>query len=137
VYFMLDAVKALDIVGVVDAFKPFIGAPAFEQANIWGCTPDAMIDALDIVSDVDAFRGLSYACPGATVDAPLLALVDALSDMEEGLSPTFTGGCDRLEVDVPTTLGCGADMQATITAALYGAFQYSSSHARDSASGSG
>jgi len=55
-------INALDIVGLVDAFKQVAGALPFEQVNIWGCTPDGVIDALDIVLDVDAFKGFAFPC---------------------------------------------------------------------------
>jgi hypothetical protein len=54
--------NALDILGVVDAFKQVAGAMPFEQVNIWGCTPDGVIDALDITLDVDAFKGFAFPC---------------------------------------------------------------------------
>jgi hypothetical protein len=55
-------VDALDVAQLVDAFKARVGGVPFEQANIWGCTPDKFIDALDITEDVDAFKGLAFPC---------------------------------------------------------------------------
>ena len=58
--------NALDITAVVNRFKNAPGAVPFEQANVWPCAPDgvigAVIDALDIVSAVDAFKGLAFSC---------------------------------------------------------------------------
>jgi hypothetical protein len=55
-------VNALDIAQLVDAFKGRVGSVPWEQANIWGCAPDAFLDALDITEDVDAFKGLQFPC---------------------------------------------------------------------------
>lgn len=53
------------------------------------------------------------------MNAPLYNLVDALSDMEDGLAETVTGSCARLEVGPPTPQACGPDMGAISYAALY------------------
>ena len=55
-------VDAIDIAILINAYKGLLGAPAFEQANLWGCTPDSVINALDIALDVDAFKGFAYPC---------------------------------------------------------------------------
>ncbi len=54
--------NALDISAVVSRFKNSPGAIPFEQANVWACTPDFNIDALDIVNVVDAFKGFAFSC---------------------------------------------------------------------------
>jgi hypothetical protein len=114
-------VDALDIAQIVDAFKARVGSVPWDQANIWGCTPDTFLDALDITEDVDAFKGIAFPCDitAPPVDAPLQTLVDALSDIEEALAETVTGACGHLEVNVPTPSACGADMEATSYAVLY------------------
>jgi hypothetical protein len=55
-------VDAIDIAILINTFKGLLGAPAFEQANLWGCTPDSVINALDIAVDVDAWRGFAFPC---------------------------------------------------------------------------
>lgn len=55
-------VDAIDILLIVNKFKNLPGATAFEPVNLWGCTPDGVIDAFDIVSGVDAFKGVVYPC---------------------------------------------------------------------------
>ena len=55
------------IVAVVDAFKGVAGAVPLYAADLYGCIPNQIVDAIDIVSDVDAFKGFPYpqpACPG-------------------------------------------------------------------------
>jgi len=56
-------VNAIDITNLVNGFKSLFGPFTFEQFNIWACTPDNFLDALDIASDVDAFKGFAFSCP--------------------------------------------------------------------------
>jgi hypothetical protein len=81
------------------------------------------------VDECDAFSGQcthvcdplvtgGETCPDAAT-TPMLTLLDSLAEMDKALGSTLTGSCARLEVDVPTPLGCSPDMQATSTALLY------------------
>jgi len=59
-------VDALDIVGLVDAFKHADGAPSLFVADIFSCSPNQIIDAIDIVGCLDAYKHISYlmtSCP--------------------------------------------------------------------------
>jgi len=60
-------VEATDIAHVVNAYKGIFGSLTFEQVNLWGCVPDAFIDALDVGMNVDAFKGRPFPC---TVTCP-------------------------------------------------------------------
>ncbi len=60
-------VTAIDISALVDGFKHKIGAPPLYALDLFGCTPNQLIDAIDVVGVVDAFKGFEYGaslCPG-------------------------------------------------------------------------
>jgi hypothetical protein len=60
-------VDAFDIVAIVDVLKSAAGALPMYAVDLYGCTPNQLIDAIDIVGDVDAFKGFPYpksSCPG-------------------------------------------------------------------------
>jgi murein tripeptide amidase MpaA len=53
-------VDALDVVAGVACFEVREGAPSLERCDVYPALPDHVIDALDVASIIDAFRGVAY-----------------------------------------------------------------------------
>jgi len=55
-------VNSIDVANEVNAFRGFFGTLTFEALNLYGCTPDGVINALDITFCVDANKELAFPC---------------------------------------------------------------------------
>lgn len=56
----LGSIDALDVVAAVDRFKSSPGAPPMPRCDLYPSTPDFLMDALDIVMVIDAYRGRAF-----------------------------------------------------------------------------
>jgi len=59
----IGIVDALDIVGFVYRFKSLPGAPPLEACDVYPAVSDQIVNALDILLAVDAFKGRPYPFP--------------------------------------------------------------------------
>jgi hypothetical protein len=66
-----------DVVAILDQFVNRAGAPGVHRADLVGtsqtgigCTPDRTITILDVVVDLDAFRGIQYSSTGCAERCP-------------------------------------------------------------------
>ena len=59
----IGILDALDIVGFVYCFKSVPGAPPLEACDVYPAVPDQIVNALDIVLAVDAFKERPYPFP--------------------------------------------------------------------------
>jgi hypothetical protein len=55
-------VDAIDITHVINNFKGLPGALPNEPCDLFPCLPNGIINALDIATDVNAFKGFPYYC---------------------------------------------------------------------------
>jgi len=55
-------VDGIDLTLIVNKFKELPGSISTETADLVPCVPDGIINALDVVVEVDAFKGAPYYC---------------------------------------------------------------------------
>jgi len=61
-------VDVIDILSIVNVFKEQPGALPMYAVDLYGCIPDQIIDTIDVVGAVDAFKGFLY--PRASCSGP-------------------------------------------------------------------